>query len=62
MDERRDAANEEGASRERLFRVLLKLMLVRDDALGSELLDLRLAVVVPAEKVSFLRQSGKEDR
>ena len=62
MDERRDAANEEGASREGLFRVLLKLMLVRDDALGSELLDLRLAVVVPVEKVSFLRQSGKEDR
>ena len=62
MDERSHTAEEEGASLEGLFRVLLQLMFVRDDALGSELLDLRLAVVVPVEKVSFLRQSGKEDR
>ena len=40
--------------------MLLELVLVRDDALGRELLDLRLAVVVPACEVRLPSESLAE--
>ena len=55
MDERRYAANEPRPRLERLLRVLLQVVLDREDALRGELLDLRLTVVVPAVRVSDAR-------
>ena len=55
MDERRHAADEPCARLERLFRVVLQVVLDGDDALRRELLDLRLAVVVPVLRISYVR-------
>ena len=54
MDESGNPANEEGASLEGLFRVLLELVFVWENTLGREFLNFRLTVVVPAYIVSIV--------
>ena len=51
MDERGDAADQPRARLERLLGVLLQVVVDGQDALRGELLDLRLAIVVPANMI-----------
>ena len=49
MNEGGDATNEPSSSLQRLLRMLLDIVLIGKDTLGSQFLDLRLAVVVPKD-------------
>ena len=51
VDQRGDVAHQECDRRDRLLRVLLHLVLIRYDTLRRELLDLRLAIVLPVVDV-----------